>query len=87
MDHPWFSAGDGRTRVLLDGVEVSEVFYASEEKGIVRRFKLNADGLKYIDPDDIRHAAKEELHGCVVIKRSLFRSSRWKKSRQGGWKL
>ena len=87
MEHPWFKAGDGRTRVLLDGQEISEVFYASEEQGIVRRYKLNAEGKKYIDPENTMQGASEVLCGLVQIKRSLFPSRRWKKSRPGGWKL
>ncbi len=60
-------------RVFLDGVEVtSRCFYADGRRGVVRLYKLNADGKKYRAPIiDAPHwdvpwrVATEELRGKV----------------------
>lgn len=60
-----------RSRAWLNGVEVTRrCFYADSRRGIVRLYKLNAEGRKYVNqyPDDMRPAT-ETLKGRVVIRR------------------
>lgn len=57
-----------RLRVYLNGVDVTEhCYFADDVEGIVRVWKTNAQGRRYLDPATHR-AASEELHGAVVIK-------------------
>jgi hypothetical protein len=56
-----------RTRVWLNGVEVSSrCFYADGRRGVVRLYRHNAEGHKYIEDD---HAATEERRGHVYFGR------------------
>jgi hypothetical protein len=61
------------TRVLLDGVDVTNrCFYADGRRGVVRMYKLNLSGQKYLEPiinaphwDVPRRIATEEKRGHV----------------------
>lgn len=65
-----------RTRVWLDGVDVtSRCFYADDSAGIVRLYRLNAEGKKYVEHAQFEHwdvpphlrprVATEEMRGHV----------------------
>lgn len=59
-----------RSRAWLDDVEVTDrCFYADDKHGIVRLFRLNAEGQKYVDPDTTMPAT-EECRGLVRIGRA-----------------
>lgn len=54
-------------RCLLNGVDVtSRAFYADTRRGIVRLFRTDISGKKYLDDGDI---AKEERRGRVRLIR------------------
>jgi hypothetical protein len=61
------------TRVFLNGVEVTKrCFYADGRRGVVRLYRLNADGKKFTEPiinaphwNVPRRVAIEELRGHV----------------------
>jgi hypothetical protein len=70
------------TRVWLNGVEVTHrCFYADGRRGVVRLYKLNADGQKYVEHAQFRHwnvpphlrprVATEELRGTVRWGRTV----------------
>ncbi len=59
-------------RCFLNGEDVtSRSFYADTRRGVVRLYKLNAEGKRYIDPTGWpRRVAVEERHGVVRIVRA-----------------
>lgn len=69
-----------RTRVWFNGVDVTKrCFYADGRRGVVRLFKLNAEGKKYVEHAEFEHwrvplhlrprVATEELRGAVRFGR------------------
>jgi hypothetical protein len=67
-------------RAWLDGVEVTKrCFYADPRRGVVRVFRLNAQGQKFVDHSQVTYwgvtkerpcVASEELRGRVVVRRA-----------------
>ena len=57
-------------RCFLNGREITDqTFYCDTRRGIVRLYKLNAEGKKYLDP--VTHeAAWEEKRGHVKLRRT-----------------
>lgn len=65
-----------QTRVFLNGVDVTaRCFYADGRRGVVRLYRLNAEGKKYVEHAEFTHwnvpahlrprVAKEERRGHV----------------------
>lgn len=52
-------------KVYLDGVEQSDVDFADERAGVIRRCKLDAEGRIYVEGDEI---ARETVAGHVRIE-------------------
>lgn len=53
-------------RVWFNGVDVTNrCFYADGRRGVVRMYKLNAEGRKYVDPNVRVRLATEERRGRV----------------------
>jgi hypothetical protein len=67
------------TRVWLNGVDVSDrCFYADGRRGVVRLYRLNAQGQKFLEPildaphwDVPKRVAKEERRGRVQWRRAV----------------
>lgn len=59
-----------RARVWLDGIEVTHrCFYADRRRGVVRLYRLNGDGRKYVEfAAGGPRVATEERRGRVVVR-------------------
>lgn len=66
--HPM--AKNGGFQILLDGEDVTDLCHtADEEEGRVYGYRLNSEGLKYVDPDTGFAAEHVMLGEVEIVKR------------------
>ena len=57
----------GRYRAYLNGVEVKEAYYGDPRRGVIRAYATDANGQKYLNPQDLDDVMKVELRGKVRL--------------------